>query len=90
MDGAVGAAGEGFADHLRGAGRAGRADDDLSGVLLLEPQRFFQRIGVGLVQLEAGVLVADPGLLIVDAQLPLARHDLFDADGDFHGVTRPT
>ena len=49
-----------------------------------EAQRLFERVGVGLVQLEAGVLVADPGLLVVHAQLPLARHDLLDADGDFH------
>ena len=63
MDGAVGAAGERLADHLGGAGRAGRADDDLAAVLLLQPQRLFERVGVGLVQLEAGVLVADPGLL---------------------------
>ena len=84
VDGAVGAARQRLADHLRGPRRTGRADDDFPAVLLLQPQRLFERVGVRLVQLEAGVLVADPGLLIVDAQLPLARHDLLDTNSDFH------
>ena len=87
VDRAIGAAGQRLANHLRRARRAGRADDDLAAVLLLQPQRFLERVGVGLVQLEAGVLVADPGLLIVDAQLPLARDDLLDADGNFHELS---
>ena len=62
MNGAIGAARERFADHLRDARRPGRADDDFAAVLLLEPQRLFERVGVRLVQLEAGVLLADPGL----------------------------
>ena len=62
VDGAIGAARQRLADHLRRARRPGRADDDLAAVLLLEPQRLFERVGVGLVELEAGVLVADPGL----------------------------
>ena len=70
--------------HLRGARRTGGAHHDLAAVLLLEPQRLLERVGVRLVELEAGVVVADPGLRLVDAQLPLARHDLLDADGDLH------
>ena len=91
VDGAVGAARERLADDLRRRAPGRREHDDhFPAVLLLQPQRLFERVGVGLVQLEAGVLIADPGLLVVDAHLPLARHDLLDADGDFHGVTRPT
>jgi hypothetical protein len=84
VDGAIGPARQRLAQHLRGARRAGRADDDLAAVLLLEAQRFFERVGVRLVQLEAGVLVADPRARVVDAQLPLAGDNLFDAHGDFH------
>ena len=65
VDGAVGAARERLANHLRGARGPGRADHDLAAVLLLEAQRLFERVGVGLVQLEAGVLVANPRLRLV-------------------------
>jgi hypothetical protein len=54
VDGAVGAAGQRLAHHLRRAGRAGRADHHLAAVLLLQAQRLFERVGVGLVELEAG------------------------------------
>src|SRR6185503_7622284 len=73
-----------LADDLRRPRRAGRADDHFPAVLLLQPQRLFQRVGVRLVQLEAGVLIADPGFLIVDAQLPLARHHLLHTDCYLH------
>jgi len=58
-------------------------------VLLLEPQRFFERVGVGLVHLEAGVGLANPGLVVVQARLPLAGGDLLDANGYLHGVNVP-
>jgi len=41
-------------------------------VLLLEPQALLERIGVRLIQLEGGVLVANPRPLVVDAGLPVA------------------
>jgi hypothetical protein len=53
-------------------------------VLLFQPQRLFQRVGVGLDQLEAGLLVANPGLGLVDAQLPLTRDHLLDTNSNFH------
>ena len=62
VDRAIGAAGERLTNHLRRARRAGGADHDLAAVLLLEPQRLLERVRVGLVQLEAGVGVADPRL----------------------------
>ena len=67
------------------ARRPGRNDDDLAAVLFLEPQRLLERVRVRLVQLPARVLITDPGLRVVDADLPLTGDDLFDADGDFHG-----
>ncbi len=81
---AVGAARQRLANHLLDAGWSGRADHDLAAQLLTEPQRFLERIGVRLVHLEAGVLLADPGLVVGETRLPLARGDLLDADGDLH------
>src|SRR5262249_40741511 len=69
---------------LGDAGRPGRADDDLAAVLLLEAQRLFERVGVRLVHLEAGVAFANPRLAVVQARLPLARGHLFDADSYLH------
>ena len=85
VDGAVGAARQRLADHLRDARRPGRADDHFAAVLLLQPQRLFERVGVGLVHLEAGVLIANPGLVVVETRLPLAGGHLLDADGYLHG-----
>ena len=65
VDRAVGAAGERFAEHLRDARGPGRADDHFPAVLLLQPQRLFERVRVGLVHLVAGVLLANPGLRVV-------------------------
>ena len=84
MDRAIGAARQRLANHLGRTRRPGAADHDLSAVLLLQPQRFLERVGVRLIQFEAGVGITNPGLLIVDAQLPLAGHDLFDAHGYLH------
>src|SRR6185436_19520221 len=84
---AIGAARQRLADHLGDARRPGRADDHFAAVLLLEPERLLERVGVGLVHLEAGVLVADPGFVVVEAGLPLAGGDLLDADGNFHSVS---
>src|SRR4029450_8741925 len=85
---AIGAAGQRFPDDLRRARRTGAADDHFPAVLLLEPQRFLERVRVRLVELEAGVLVADPGLLVVHAELPLACDDLFNTDCNFHWENR--
>ena len=80
------------ASRITCATRAGPAehDHDFAAVLLLEPQRLFERVGVRLVHLEAGVLIADPGLRVVEAGLPLAGGDLLDADGNFHAVSVST
>jgi len=83
---AIGAARERFTDDLGHARRPGRADHHLAAVLLLQAERFFERVGVRLVHLERGVLLADPGFRFVEAGLPLARGDLFDADRDLHAL----
>ena len=43
-----------------GALRAGAQHDHFAAVLFLQEQRFFQRVGVRLVDLEAKVLFFDP------------------------------
>src|SRR5204863_8604281 len=84
VNGAVGTARERFADDRLHARRPRRTDDHFPAVLLPEPQRLFERVGVGLVHLVADVGFANPAFLIVQAWLPLARGDLLDADGNFH------
>jgi hypothetical protein len=76
-----------FTNHLRRARRTGTADHDLAPLFLLEAKRFFQRVGVRFVQLEACVSIPNPRLLVVDPQLPLAGDDLLDANGYFHGFS---
>src|SRR5262249_26296796 len=71
--------------HARGPGRAG---DDLAAVLLLQPQRGFECVRIGLVQLEARVGVADPGVAVVDADRRVARDHLLEANGDLHRASR--
>ena len=68
------------------ATRAGPAEQTTTSppCFSLQAQRFLERVGVRLVHLEAGVLLADPRLGLVEPRLPLARGDLFDADGDLH------
>ena len=71
-------------------GRPGRADDDLAAVLLLQPQRLFEGVGVGLVHLAARVLLADPAPGLVQARLPLAGGNLLDANGYLHVDCAPS
>ncbi len=53
-------------------------------------QRFFERVGVGLVDFEAEIVLLNPAAAGVDAELRVARGDLLDGDQDFHGwrITR--
>ena len=73
--------------HDLDAGRAGGTDDHLAPVLFAKTEPFLERVGVGLVHLVADVLLANPGLRVVKAGLPLAGGDLLDTDGNFHGAT---
>ena len=88
MNGPIRTASQRLADDLRHARRPGGAGNDLATVPFLEPQRFFERIGVRLIHLEAGVAVADPDVRLADTQRPFSGDDLFDAHGDLHGVAR--
>ena len=82
---AIGAARERLANHLLHARRAGRAHHHLAAVLLAQPQALLERIRVRLVHLVTDILVANPGLVVVETRLPLAGRNLLDTDSDFHG-----
>src|SRR5258708_26757759 len=86
VDGPLGAARQRLANDRLHAGRSGRADHHFAGVLFPQPQRLLQRVGIGLVHLVAGVLLANPRLLIVQAWLPFAGRDLLDADCNLHTI----
>ena len=87
VDGAVGALGQSFAKGCADALRAGADDDDFAAMLLLEPQRFFEGVGVGLVQGELEIGFVDPSAGGVDAERRIALGDLFDGDDDFHSCS---
>ncbi len=84
VDGAVGALGEGFADGLADALRAGGEDDDFAAVLLFQLQGFFEGVGVGLVEGELKIGFFNPLSGGVDAELGIAIGDLLDGYDDFH------
>ena len=84
MNRAVGPARQRFAEHLSRSSGSGRADHDFPAMLLAQPQRLLERVRVGLVHLEAGVLFANRPSALVDARLPLARGHLFEADSNLH------
>ena len=65
-------------------GGPGRHGDHLAAVRLAQPQRGLERVGVGLVHLEVGVGVANPGARLVGTHLPVAGDDLLDADSNLH------
>ena len=89
MNRAVRPACQRFPDHLGHTRGTRRTHDHLTTVLLLQTQRFLQRVGVRLVHLEAGVLILHPHSGFVDAERPLPRHDLLDAHGYFHRPVTP-
>ena len=62
VDGPVRAARQRFPDDLLHARGSGGAHHHFPAVLLAQPERFLQRVGVGFVQFVAGVLLADPRL----------------------------
>ena len=88
MDAAIGAFGEGFADGLADAFRAGGDDDDFAAIGFLELEGFFKGVGVGFIEGEFDVLEVDSGACCVDADAGIAFWDLFDGYDDFHdGLT---
>src|SRR5262249_39805878 len=84
MNRPVGAAGKRLADNCLHPGGTSRADDDLAAMLFPKPQRFFERVAVGLVHLIADVLFADPRLGVIETWLPLSRRHLLNADRNLH------
>ena len=85
VNGAIGALGQRFANGLRGARGSGAQRDHFAAVLFLQLQRFFERVSIGLVDLEGKIVLLNPTAAGVDAELRVARGDLLDGDEDFHG-----
>jgi hypothetical protein len=59
-------------------------------MLFLQPQRFFEREGIRLIDFEAEIVLLNPAAARVDAKLRVARRDLLDGDQDFHGKSAPS
>ena len=83
VNGAIGALGQRFAQDLAGARRAGGNHHYFAGVLFLLPQRFFQRVRVGLIDL-VGNVFADPGARLVQFEGRIFLRNLLHANQDFH------
>ena len=66
VNGAVGAAGQRFAQHLRDARRPAEQTTTSPPCFSFSRSALFERVGVGLVHLVAGVLLADPGPVVVE------------------------
>ena len=81
---AVGALGERFADGLRGPGGPGAQRDHLAAVLLFQLQRFFERVGVGLIDLVVQIGFLNPPAGRIYAELRVADGDLLNRNDDFH------
>src|SRR2546421_5416891 len=88
MDCTIGAPCERFAQHLCRTCRPCRADHDLAAMLLAKAERLFERVGVGLVHLVAGVLLTDAPARVVYARLPFPGRDLLDTDSDLQLAAR--
>jgi hypothetical protein len=86
MNRAIGALGQRLAQHLLGARRAGGDHHHLAAVLLLLAQRFFERVGVRLVDLVGNVL-ANPRPRLVELEGSIFLRDLLHAYQDLHALT---
>jgi len=84
MDSAIRSFGEGFANRGSDALRARTEDDDLAAVLLLQLQRLFQRVGVGLIEGPLKICLFNPPSGGVDADRSIALRHLFDSDHNLH------
>ena len=66
VNGAIGALGQSLANGLRCARRSSAQSDDLAAVLFLQLKRLFERISVGLIDLETEIALLDPAPARVD------------------------
>ena len=84
MNGAVGALGQRLANGLGGARRSAAQNHHLAAVLLFELETFFQRVGVGLIDLVAQLVLGDPEPGRVDPQGRVTRGNLLDGHHNLH------
>ena len=83
---AIGALGQGFAQHLLGACRATGDDDYFTLMLFPLTQRLFERVGVGLVDF-VGNVFTDPVAGFVELEWRIFLRHLFHADKNFQMMT---
>src|ERR1039458_1829465 len=82
MNGAVGAFGQGFAQHLLGARRTGGDHHYFPAVLLFLSESFFQSVGIGLIHF-VGNIFANPSAGFVKFKGDILLRDLLHADENF-------
>ena len=87
VNGAIGTLGEGLAQDLLCASRAGGDDDNFTAVLFFLAECFLEGVGVGLVHL-VGDILADPGTGLVEFERCVFLRHLLHADQDFHPTPR--
>ncbi len=80
----IGAFGERLAYGLRSARGPGAQRHHFAAALLLKLQGFFERVGVGLVDLEAEIGFLNPAAAGVHSQLRVADRYLLYADDYLH------
>ena len=83
MNGAIGALGQGLAQHLLGARRTGGNDDDFAAVLLFLAKGLFERVGVRLIHF-VGDVFANPGAGFVEFEGGVLLRHLLHADQNLH------
>ena len=88
MNRAVGALGQRLADGLRDPRRPGAQGDHFAAMLLLQPQRLFQRESIRLIGLETEVVFLNPAAAGIDTKQRIARGDLLYGDQIFMGRIR--
>src|SRR5467141_2771820 len=81
---AIAALRESFLDCLLYALRAHGQSDDFPAVFFLQAQRFFERVAIRLVHLEADVRFLDP--VPGNRERRVLRRNLLDAHDDIHGA----
>jgi hypothetical protein len=88
VDGAVGALGESLAQRRSDALGPQADDDDLAAILLLQLERFFEGVGVGLVDGVGQIVFVDPLSAWREGDLGVALGNLFNRCDDLHGRVR--
>jgi len=83
VDRAIRAFSERFTNGLSGPRRTRAQRDHFAAVLLFQLERFFQSVGVGLIDLETQIGFLDPLAGCIRPELRVADGNLLDRDDNF-------